>query len=115
MRDKGHLPTPVQVRMAGLFLPFPGPRSPYRCLLLCCPDQHNAIFAFARRGFKAGARRLLFVLSLLELDPGNSLTCLCPLLAVLAEAELVAQFWLRPGNVHSATSVINFTMDLLSN
>ena len=47
--------------------------------------------------------------------PRGNKPCLCPLLAVLAEAKLVAQFWLRPGNVHSATNVISFTLDLLSN
>ena len=47
--------------------------------------------------------------------PRGNKPCLSPLLAVLAEAKMVAQFWLRPGNVHSATNVINFTLDLLSN
>ena len=47
--------------------------------------------------------------------PRGNKPCLSPLLAVLAEAKLVVQFWLRPGNVHSATNVINFTLDLLSN
>jgi hypothetical protein len=47
--------------------------------------------------------------------PRGNKPCLCPLLAVLAEAKLVAQFWLRPGNVHSAANVISFTLDLLSN
>lgn len=47
--------------------------------------------------------------------PRGNKPCLCPLLAVLAEAKLVAQFWLRPGNVHSATNVIAFTLDLLAN
>jgi hypothetical protein len=47
--------------------------------------------------------------------PRGNKPCLSPLLAVLAEAKMVVQFWLRPGNVHSATNVINFTLDLLSN
>jgi len=47
--------------------------------------------------------------------PRGNKPCLSPLLAVLAEAKLVVQFWLRPGNVHSATNVVNFTLDLLSN
>jgi hypothetical protein len=47
--------------------------------------------------------------------PRGNKPCLSPLLAVLAEAKLVAQFWLRAGNVHSATNVISFTLDLLAN
>lgn len=41
--------------------------------------------------------------------------CLHPLLAVLAEAKVCVQFWLRPGNAHCASNVISFTLDLLSN
>ncbi len=41
--------------------------------------------------------------------------CLHPLLAVLEEAKLVVQFWLRPGNASCAGNVIAFTLDLLSN
>ena len=41
--------------------------------------------------------------------------CLQPLLAVLSEVKLVAQFWLRPGNAHCASNLISFTLDLLSN
>ena len=41
--------------------------------------------------------------------------CLHPLLAVLAEAKMVAQLWLRPGNAHCASNVIGFTLDLLHN
>lgn len=41
--------------------------------------------------------------------------CLHPLLAVLAEAKLVAQLWLRPGNAHCANNVLGFTLDLLHN
>jgi hypothetical protein len=41
--------------------------------------------------------------------------CLHPLLAVLAEAKLVAGFWLRPGNTACANNVIAFTQDLLHN
>jgi hypothetical protein len=39
--------------------------------------------------------------------------CLHPLLAVLAEAKLVAGFWLRPGNCSCASNVVAFTLDLL--
>ena len=41
--------------------------------------------------------------------------CLHPLLAVIEEAKLVVQFWLRPGNAPSASNVVNFTLDLLAN
>jgi hypothetical protein len=41
--------------------------------------------------------------------------CLAPMLAVLAEVKLVAQFWLRPGHAHCANNLIAFTLDLLSN
>ena len=41
--------------------------------------------------------------------------CLKPLLAVLEEAKLVAQFWLRSGNAPCASNVISFTLELLSN
>jgi hypothetical protein len=41
--------------------------------------------------------------------------CLQPLLAVIEEVKLVAQFWLRPGNAHCANNLIAFTLDLLSN
>ena len=41
--------------------------------------------------------------------------CLHPLLAVLAEAQLCAQFWLRPGDVHTANNVLGFTETLLAN
>jgi hypothetical protein len=37
-----------------------------------------------------------------------------PLLAMLAEAKLVAGFWLRPGNSRSDTNVIGFTQELLA-
>ena len=40
--------------------------------------------------------------------------CLHPLLAVLAEAKLIAGFWLRPGNSSCANNVVGFTLDLLS-
>ena len=39
--------------------------------------------------------------------------CLHPLLAVLAEAKLVAGFWLRPGNCSCASNVVAFTLHLL--
>ena len=41
--------------------------------------------------------------------------CLHPLLAVLAEAKLCAQFWLRPGDAHCANNVLGFTETLLAN
>jgi hypothetical protein len=41
--------------------------------------------------------------------------CLKPLLAVLEEAKLVAQFWLRSGNAPCASNVVGFTSELLSN
>jgi hypothetical protein len=41
--------------------------------------------------------------------------CLHPLLAVLEEAKLVVQFWLRAGNAPCASNVIAFTLDLLAN
>jgi len=41
--------------------------------------------------------------------------CLHPLLAVLAEAQLCAQFWLRPGDAHCANNVMGFTATLLAN
>jgi len=37
-----------------------------------------------------------------------------PLLAMVAEAKLVAGFWLRPGNSRSDTNVIGFTQELLA-
>lgn len=41
--------------------------------------------------------------------------CLHPLLAVIAEAKLVAAFWLRPGHAQCDNNVIAFTLDLLAN
>jgi hypothetical protein len=41
--------------------------------------------------------------------------CLQPLLAVLAEAKICAQFWLRPGNTHCSNNLSAFTLDLLHN
>jgi hypothetical protein len=41
--------------------------------------------------------------------------CLKPLLAVLEEAKLVAQFWLRSANAPCASNVVSFTLELLSN
>jgi hypothetical protein len=40
--------------------------------------------------------------------------CYHPLLGVIAEAKLVAGFWLRPGNTKSANNVVAFTLELLS-
>ena len=41
--------------------------------------------------------------------------CLQPLLAVISELKLVAQFWLRPGNAHCGNNLLSFTHELLSN
>ena len=41
--------------------------------------------------------------------------CLHPLLAVLEEAKLVVQFWLRPGNCACANNAVSFVLDLLGN
>jgi hypothetical protein len=41
--------------------------------------------------------------------------CLRPLLAVLEEAKVVAQFWLRAGNASCNSNVVAFTLELLSN
>lgn len=41
--------------------------------------------------------------------------CLHPLVAVLEEPKLVANFWLRPGNASCANNVVGFTLDLLAN
>jgi len=49
--DIGHLAAPIHVRMAGLLLPFPRPRSPDRCLLLRHADEHHPVLAFPRRSF----------------------------------------------------------------
>ena len=38
--------------------------------------------------------------------------CLHPLLAVLSEVRLVANFWLRPGNSSCANNVVSFFLDL---
>jgi hypothetical protein len=40
--------------------------------------------------------------------------CLHPLLAFVAEAKLVAGFWLRPGNSICDSNVVAFTLELLS-
>lgn len=41
--------------------------------------------------------------------------CLHPLLAVLCEVKMVANFWLRPGNSACASNVTAFLLDLLDN
>jgi len=41
--------------------------------------------------------------------------CLHPLLAVLEEAKLVVQFWLRPGNCSCANNAVAFVLDLFDN
>jgi Transposase DDE domain group 1 len=56
-----------------------------------------------QEGVKVGYTRL-----------GNK-PCLHPLLAVLEEAKLVVNFWLRPGNSSCAHNVLAFTLDLLAN
>ena len=56
-----------------------------------------------QEGVKVGYTRL-----------GNK-PCLHPLLAVLEEAKLVVNFWLRPGNSSCANNIIGFTLDLLTN
>jgi hypothetical protein len=40
--------------------------------------------------------------------------CLHPLLAVLEEPKLVANFWLRPGNCGCANNVVPFTLEVLA-
>jgi hypothetical protein len=40
--------------------------------------------------------------------------CLHPLLAVLEEPKLVANFWLRPGNTSCANNVVPFTLETLA-
>jgi hypothetical protein len=39
--------------------------------------------------------------------------CLQPMLAVLAECKLCAQFWLRAGNAHCSNNLLEFTRELL--
>jgi hypothetical protein len=46
---------------------------------------------------------------------GGLKTCLHPLLAVLAEVRLVAQFWLRSGNTACSNNVVAFFLDLREN
>ena len=41
--------------------------------------------------------------------------CLHPLLAVLAEARLVASFWLQAGNASCANNTVSFVHDLIAN
>ncbi len=45
----------------------------------------------------------------------GSKPCLHPLLAVLSEAKLVAQFWLRPGNAGCGNNTVAFFLDLWDN
>ena len=56
-----------------------------------------------QEGVKAGYTRL-----------GNK-PCLHPLLAVLSEAKLVVQFWLRPGNSSCGNNAVAFFLDLWEN
>ena len=56
-----------------------------------------------RRGGKAGYTRL------------GTKPCLHPLLAVLSEAKLVVQFWLRPGNSRCGNNAVAFFLDLWEN
>jgi hypothetical protein len=46
--------------------------------------------------------------------PRGIKNCLHPLLGMLAEAKLVAGFWLRPGNIACDNNVVAFTLDLLA-
>jgi hypothetical protein len=46
--------------------------------------------------------------------PHGIKNCLHPLLAMLAEAKLVAGFWLRPGNSACDNNVLAFTLELLA-
>jgi len=46
--------------------------------------------------------------------PRGVKNCLHPLLGMLAEAKLVAGFWLRPGNTFCDNNVVAFTLELLS-
>lgn len=46
--------------------------------------------------------------------PRGMKNCLHPILAVLAEAKLVAGFWLRAGNAVCDNNVVAFTLELLS-
>jgi len=41
--------------------------------------------------------------------------CLQPMLAVLAEAKLCAQLWLRPGHAHCTNNLLAFTQEFLAN
>lgn len=41
--------------------------------------------------------------------------CLQPMLAVLAEAKLCAQFWLRAGHAHCSNNLLAFTHEFLAN
>lgn len=41
--------------------------------------------------------------------------CLHPLLAVVEEAKIIANFWLRPGHASCGNNVVAFTLDLLAN
>ena len=41
--------------------------------------------------------------------------CLQPMLAVLAEAKLCAQFWLRAGHAHCSNNLLAFTEEFLTN
>jgi hypothetical protein len=56
--------------------------------------QEGVVMGFTRHGFKA---------------------CLHPLLAVLAEVRVVAQFWLRPGNAACSNNVLSFFLELWEN
>jgi len=47
-------------------------------------------------------------------SPRGIKKCLHPLLAFVAEAKLVAGFWLRPGNIVCDNNVVAFTLELLN-
>ena len=63
--DKNHLPTPLDVRMAGLLLALLLPRAPRGRLLLSDADEHHfAIAALRSRGAQQLPSDLLFVVDL---------------------------------------------------
>src|SRR5215471_2955355 len=71
MVDEGHFPTPIHMRMACLFLSFPGPRSPNRGFLLRDSNEHHPFLALASCRFQIRARHFLFVLTFFEMYDRN--------------------------------------------
>jgi hypothetical protein len=74
-RSGTSLPAPIHVGMNSLFLSCARPRAPDRGSLLGRSDQDHAILARSSCGLQIGASQFLFVLSLLELQPGNVPLC----------------------------------------